>query len=129
MLLETIPEPTAVTIYFLLVQENRVLDISDRPMSLMWSLIDTDEDFSVVMGVKNEFNRCEIIAPVAEYYTGSGSDIWLLTSSLDGEDRQINSSGGACELLYSRLEALFKAGRFDSPYDYEYILLVEADEG
>lgn len=118
-----------ITTYFLLVQGERVLDISDRPMSLMWSLIDTDDDFSVVLGVKNEWGRCEIISPVADYYTGSGSDIWLLSSPLDGMDRVINSSGGVCELLYKRLETLYKQGRFNDPCDFDYVLLVEADEG
>ena len=120
--------PSAIVVYYLLVQGDRVLDISDRPTSLMWNLIDTDEDFSVVMGVKNEFQRLEIVAPVAEYQTSNGSDIWLLTSSLDGEDRIVNSSAGACQCLHQRLEALYKSGRLSDPMDFDYVLLVEVSE-
>ena len=108
--------------WFILVQNGEILDVSSRPTSLMWCLVDPDESFSVMFGILNEFGIHEILAPCAEYIQSVGS-IWYLTSPFDGDRRMVGITGTSIDCISGRLALMYKKGRLDDPLNFGKVLL------
>ncbi len=119
--LESLPKSSHDT-WFLLIQDDEVLDVSRDPGKLMWCLLEVRADFQVYLGVRNEFDQNEVIGPCATYKHGN-SNSWHLTSKLDGNRRLVGITGTPGQCIGQRLETLYLAGHFSDPVNYEYVLL------
>ena len=120
--LESLPKGSHDT-WFLLIQGDKVLDVTRDPGKLRWNLLEWQQDFQVFLGVINEFNTYEVVGPCATYKHGS-APTWRLTSRMDGTNRLVSITGTPAACIGQRLSTLYKAGRFNDAANYEYILLV-----
>ena len=119
--LKNLPKSSHDT-WFLLIQDDEVLDVSRHPGKLTWGLLSVKADFQVYLGVMNEFNNYEVIGPCATYKHGP-QPTWRITSRMDGNRRLVGVTGTPGECIGQRLGALYTAGRFNDPVNYEYVLL------
>ena len=105
-----------------MIQDDEVLDVSMDPSRLQWCLLEVKKDFQVFLGVLNEFNKHEVVGPCATYKHGQATT-WRLTSRFDGNRRLVGVTGTPGQCIGQRLNALYMAGRFNDPVNYEYVLL------
>lgn len=119
--LESLPKSSYGT-WFLLIQDEEVLDVSRDPSKLMWELLEVKCDFQVFLGVRNEFHKYEVIGPCATYKHGPATT-WRITSRMDGNRRLVGVTGTPGECIGQRLGILATGGHFNDPVNYEYVLL------
>jgi hypothetical protein len=119
--LEALPKSSHDT-WFLLIQDEEVLDVTSDPSKLLWSLLEAKKDFQVFLGIMNEFDKYEVVGPCATYKHGPAT-AWRLTSRMDGNKRLVSITGTPGDCIGQRLGTLCKAGRFNDPVNYEYVLL------
>ena len=98
-------------IRFLLTQ-GEVVDVSSRPDTLDYSLIDGSNDFQVAVGCINEFGKSEVVGTVAHAYPTPDCVYWCVSSELDGYNRMVGIVGSMAEFIQRRLCIYLRQGRF-----------------
>ncbi len=109
--------------FFMLVQDDKVLDCCQNPNVLMWTLLDAERSFAVALGVINEEGNREICGKCAEFTAKPGSTVFYVTSDMDGYLRLVNNSGGAAEFLRNRVSTLFGRGLLSDPCNFSRVVL------
>ncbi len=109
--------------WFLLSQDAEILDVSSKPSSLLWCLIEVDKDFSILIGTINEFGKHEIIGACGEYFHIEGGNTWMVTSPMDGYDRRVGITGTPASFIKSRLTTMHHNKKFDNLLNYPQVTL------
>jgi hypothetical protein len=100
---------------FVLVQNNRVLAVSEYLACLPWSLINPLVDWKLALGTVNEFNEAEIVGVVAEAYPTVYEDSWLISSPVDRANTLITIQRRASllGLVMGRLDRIYPGGVYE----------------
>lgn len=99
-------------VQFLLIQDGLV-DHSDRPDNLMFSLVDPYAGFKVVVGCVNEFKEREVVGAVAEVAPVEGCNTWRVSSIMDGYNRLVGAAGSPASFVRVRLGVMYQNGDFE----------------
>ncbi len=113
---------------FILMQNNRILSASESPLMLDATRLDTTKSWKIIAGVRdNGYGTREIIGPVALYVAqDKPSEVWWITSPIDGYRRLVGKTGTSFEIIKDRLRTLLHSG---SLKDYANLAKVELLEG
>jgi hypothetical protein len=111
--------------FFMLVQDDVILDCCQNPSALMWSLLDDTEDFSVGVGVINEEGKREVVGTCADFHANPGGTVFYLTSEMDGYRRLVNKAGGSVNSVRQRVCHFFNQGYLSDPCDLTHVDLWE----
>ena len=107
--------------WFILTQDGKIADVALNPSLLLgWT---TGPDLSVLVGTINEFGKHEILGPCGEYFHAEGETTWMVTSPLDGYNRQVGITGSVGAFIISRLSTLYKNGRFKDLVNFPKITI------
>jgi len=99
--------------YFLLIQNDQVVDWTNAPDHLTFGGLDAFAGFKIAVAHVNEFGDKEVIGLAADVAPLSGCTTWRITSNQDGQYRLINSGGCPAELVRRRLRVMFEQGWFE----------------
>jgi hypothetical protein len=111
--------------FFMLVQDARVLDCCQNPTALLWTLLDDSTDFSVAVGIINEFGKREVVGTCAEFRAKVDSKIAYLSGPQDGY-RRLVSKGAAAECIRNRVCTLFRGGQLSDPCNFPKVEMLES---
>lgn len=100
---------------FVLVQNDRVLAVSEYLACVPWSLIDQQVDWKLAIGTINEFNMAEIVGIVAEAYPAIDEDSWLISSPIDKPNTlfTITQITSMLSIVQSRLSQIYCGGVYE----------------
>jgi hypothetical protein len=109
--------------FFMLIQDDDVLDCCQDPTVLMWSLLDRASYFVVAVGVINEEGKREIVGKCAEFHADPNGTVFYITSDVDGYLRLINKAGGPVDCIRNRIGTLYTKGMLSDPCNFSHIVL------
>jgi|WetSurMetagenome_2_1015567.scaffolds.fasta_scaffold01858_21 hypothetical protein len=111
--------------FYMLVQDNDVLDCCQSPNALLWTALDPTKNFAVAIGVINEEGQKEVVGTCATFEAKADGTVYYLTSDIDGYMRMVNKAGGPVETIKDRVCFLYKQGYLSDPCNFSKIALVE----
>lgn len=109
----------------MLVQDNQILDCCQHPGALMWSLLDSESSFMVIVGIIENGKR-KILGACAEFRSSPGGRVFYLTSEADGYMRQVGKTGSV-DILRERITLLYRAKKLSDPFNFSRISLWEGN--
>jgi len=100
------------SVYFLLIQDDHVVDWDTNPAHLSLAELDAFAGFKVAVAHVNEFGDKEVVGIAADVLPLADCVTWRITSNQDGMHRLVNSAGCPARLARHRLRAMFAQGWF-----------------
>jgi len=105
---------------FLLIQDDKILDVCWDPAALNWQDCDNQRDITVALGYLNEFGVREIAGICGQYHYKPFAQKWQVTTSTGSAKGIIHSSYQVmmCSpkmLLKSCLVSIHQKGQFEDP--------------
>jgi hypothetical protein len=96
--------------YFLLIQDDHVVDWDTNPGHLSLAGLDALAGFKIAVAHVNEFGDKEVIGIAADVAPLYGCATWRISSNQDGMHRLVNSGGCPARLARRRLRVMFTQG-------------------
>ena len=113
--------------YFLLIWDDEVKGVSERPTQLDFDSIPEATSFYVAAGVLNEWSIKEVVGLVAECECSDlDATIAYITSPMDGKNRMVGLAEDPRALIKERLRVMFIAGDITDPANLHKVSYIES---
>jgi len=102
---------------FLLIQDNKILDVNSQPHKLNFSLLNEFDDWAIFAGCKNEFGNKEIAGMVAKVWCKNAYSNYIITvKCMDYESHvECVANEPPSTIVAAQLQRMSKQGQLMDP--------------